>query len=156
MNTVSNSDQSALVLIVEDEAPVRCLESAILEGASYRTIAVPDAEAAHAVLQSHDDIDLVLTDLDLHGTSGEDVANCVRASRPDVKVLYVSGKVDRLLDERGLLDENEAFLCKPFSAKGLVEAVSLLVYGKLRVPAKPEKSARRSWLQSRVDAILRN
>ncbi len=52
------------------------------------------------------------------------------------RVLYVSGNVDRLLDSRKILGEGEAFLDKPFTAKSLLEAVSLLLYDTLSPPAR--------------------
>jgi FixJ family two-component response regulator len=55
--------------------------------------------------------------------------------RPDLKVLYVTGHIDRLMDSRPLWD-GESFLDKPFSMNGLVEAVALLIYG--RVSARPQ------------------
>jgi hypothetical protein len=51
-------------------------------------------------------------------------------------VLYVSGYVDRLLNERPLLWEGEAFLEKPFTFEGLSQAVSLLLYGTLKPPVR--------------------
>ena len=58
-----------------------------------------------------------------------------RVLRPELKVLYVSGFVDRLLNERPILWEDEAFLEKPFTFEGLTEAVSLLLFGTLKPPA---------------------
>jgi hypothetical protein len=46
-------------------------------------------------------------------------------------VLYVTGHIDSLMDTRSLW-EDEAFLEKPFTAAGLTEAVSLLLYGTIR------------------------
>jgi hypothetical protein len=48
--------------------------------------------------------------------------------------LYVSGNVDRLLDARKILGEGEAFVDKPFTAKQLLEGVSLLLFDRLRPP----------------------
>ena len=55
----------------------------------------------------------------------------LRAVRPDLKVLYVSAFVDTLFEKRPTLWEGEAFLDKPFTANGLLEAVSLLLRGRL-------------------------
>jgi FixJ family two-component response regulator len=62
---------------------------------------------------------------------GEEMVRQIRAARPDLKVLYVTAHIDRLLDVRKMLWEGEAFLDKPFTAQGLIEAVSLLLYGTL-------------------------
>jgi CheY-like chemotaxis protein len=63
--------------------------------------------------------------------AGEEMARRFRAARPNLKVLYVSGVVDRMLDERALW-EGEAYLRKPFSSAGLREAVALLLFGTLK------------------------
>jgi FixJ family two-component response regulator len=76
-------------------------------------------------------LDLVIADLDMPEMSGEDMVRQVHAERPTLKVLYVTGNIDRLLNVRTLLWEGEAFLEKPFTAKGLLEAVSQLLTGSL-------------------------
>jgi hypothetical protein len=58
----------------------------------------------------------------------------VPVADPDLRVLYVSAVIDRLLDEHPVLRESEAFLHKPFSPVALIEAVNLLVYGHLKKP----------------------
>jgi FixJ family two-component response regulator len=72
-----------------------------------------------------------MADLEMHELAGEEMARRGRAARPDLKVLYVSGVIDRLLNERPTLWEGEAFLEKPFTAAGLREAVALLLFGTL-------------------------
>jgi FixJ family two-component response regulator len=57
---------------------------------------------------------------------GDDLAKRIRRSRPDLRVLYVTGHTDWLLDG-GALVQGEAMLAKPFSAEGLRDAVSLLL-----------------------------
>jgi DNA-binding response OmpR family regulator len=56
----------------------------------------------------------------------------IHAARPSQKVLYVTANIDRLLDARSLIWDGEAFLDKPFTTKGLLEAVSLLLTGTVR------------------------
>jgi CheY-like chemotaxis protein len=68
-------------------------------------------------------VDLLLADLDMPELTGEEMARQLRATRPDLKVLYGSGYIERLLRERPVLWEDEAFLEKPFTAEGLAEAV---------------------------------
>jgi two-component system C4-dicarboxylate transport response regulator DctD len=74
----------------------------------------------------------LIADLDMPGIGGDEMVRRIRALRPDLKVLYVTAHIDRLLDVRKVLWEGEAFLDKPFSAQGLLEAVSLLLFGTLR------------------------
>ena len=71
------------------------------------------------------------------------VINDNASTRPYVKVPYVTGNADRLLDARSLLTEGEAFLDKPFTANGLCEAVSLLLTGG--IGREPAPAKRRAW-----------
>ena len=131
---MTTSQTPPTVLVVDDEPPIRDIERRILEKAGYRIIEASDATEAFATLKDGRPIDLVIADLDMPELSGDEMVRQIRAMRPDLKVLYVTGHIDRLMDTRPLWD-GEAFLDKPFSVNGLVEAVTLLLYGKL--PGKP-------------------
>ena len=126
----------AIVLVVDDEERTRSLERRILESGPYTVFEASGASAALAILATGQKLDLLIADLEMPELCGEEMVLKVRAARPGLKVLYVSGVVDRLLDARKILDEGEAFLDKPFTAKGLLEAVSLLLYDKLTPPAQ--------------------
>jgi two-component system, cell cycle sensor histidine kinase and response regulator CckA len=123
-----------IVLVVDDEAPIRQIERRLLEQAGYQVFDASSATEALALLHDGKSIDLLVADLDMPEVSGDEMVRRIRSERPDLKVLYVTGHIDRLMDARPLWD-GEAFLDKPFSMNGLVEAVSLLLYG--RVSAKP-------------------
>jgi DNA-binding NarL/FixJ family response regulator len=60
---------------------------------------------------------------------GDELARHLRQMDPDVKVLYFTGDSDRLFKETMTLWEHEAFVDKPVSGTGLLEAVSLLFFG---------------------------
>ena len=122
------------VLVVDDERPMRELERRILEHGPYQVIEAGDARAAFTTLKSGQHIDLIIADLDMPEVSGEEMMMRIRAARPGQKVLYVSGNVDRLLDARKILGDGEAFVDKPFTAKQLLEGVSLLLFDTLRPP----------------------
>ena len=124
-----------IVLVVDDEQRTRDLERHILESGPYQVLEASGATAAFSILASGQKVDLVIADLEMPDLSGEEMVLGMRATRPGLKVLYVSGVVDRLLDSRKILGEGEAFLDKPFTAKGLLEAVSLLLYDTLTPPA---------------------
>jgi two-component system cell cycle sensor histidine kinase/response regulator CckA len=130
------ADNKAIVLIVDDEARTRELERRILEMGPYQVIEASGATEAFAVLDSGQQVDLAICDLEMPEMPGEEVMQGMRARRPTLKVLYVSGVVDRLLDARKILGDGEAFLDKPFTSKGLLEAVSLLLYDTLSPPAR--------------------
>ena len=129
------ADNKAIVLIVDDEQPTRELERRIL-ASSYDVLEASGAGEAFNLLATGQRLDLVISDLEMPELAGEEMVVAMRAARPGLKVLYVSGVTDRLLDARPMLGPDEAFLSKPFTAKGLLEAVSLLVYGTLTPPGR--------------------
>ena len=133
---MSSNHPRPVVLVVDDEAPIREIERRILDRGGYQVIEASSAAEALAALDEGKPIDLLIADLDMPEVSGDEMVRRIRSLRPDLKVLYVTGHIDRLMDTRPLWD-GEAFLDKPFSMNGLVEAVTLLVYGKLSV--KPVK-----------------
>ena len=129
---MSSNHPRPVVLVVDDEAPIREIERRILHQGGYQVIEASSAADALTALEDGKPIDLLIADLDMPEVSGDEMVRRIRVARPDLKVLYVTGHIDRLMDTRPLWD-GEAFLDKPFSMNGLVEAVTLLVYGKLSV-----------------------
>jgi len=124
----------ATVLVVDDEPRTRELERRILETGPYVVLEASGADEAFSVLAKGQKIDLLIADLEMPGLTGEEMVAKIRSKLPGQKVLYVSGVVDRLLDSRKILGDGEAFLDKPFTSKGLLEAVSLLLYDTLTPP----------------------
>ncbi|HWF87153.1 MAG TPA: response regulator [Vicinamibacterales bacterium] len=124
-----------VVLVVDDEQPIRLAARRILEANGYKVLEAENGARALDLLTDDVAVDLLMADLEMPELTGEEMARRLRAQRHDLKVLYVSGYVDRLLDERPVLWEGEAFLEKPFTFEGLSEAVSLLLFGTLKPPA---------------------
>jgi len=125
-----------VVLVVDDEAPIRMAARRILEAGGYKVLEAENGARAIELLTDDVAIDLLMADLEMPELTGEEMARRLRAQRHDLRVLYVSGYVDRLLNERPILWEGEAFLEKPFTFDGLSEAVSLLLFGTLKPPAR--------------------
>jgi two-component system cell cycle sensor histidine kinase/response regulator CckA len=122
------------VLVVDDEAPIRRLARRILEDAGYRVTEAGDGVEALSLLTPDSKIDLLMADLAMPKLGGDALVCQIRCAHPDLKVLYVTGQIDSLMDARALW-EDEAFLEKPFTPVGLMEAVSLLLYGTIRRPS---------------------
>jgi CheY-like chemotaxis protein len=116
------------VLVVDDEAPIRTIERRVLEHLGYRVLEATNGTDLVELLAGGAQLDLLIADLDMPIVRGDEMARRIRRSRPDLRVLYVTGHVDWLL-EGDPLGEGEAFLEKPFSAAGLRDAVSLLLNG---------------------------
>ena len=73
--------------------------------------------------------DVVVTDLMMPGLSGDELARRLRQDEPKLKVLDPTGHSDRLFMEKATLWQDESFLEKPCTVKGLKEAVALLFFG---------------------------
>jgi len=108
-----------VVLLVEDEALIRCAVAEYLREAGCAVIETASGEEAIAICKSNMSIDLLFTDVNLIGqASGWEVAEYVRVDRPNVSVLYTSGKsIDR---ERCL--PGSTFLPKPYQHDDVVVA----------------------------------
>jgi CheY-like chemotaxis protein len=124
-----------VVLIVDDEEPIRMAARRILEAGGYKVLEAENGARALEMATDDVTVDLLMADLEMPELAGEEMARRLRAARRDLKVLYVSGYVDRLLNERPMLWDGEAFLEKPFTFESLSEAVSLLLFGTLKPPA---------------------
>ena len=130
----ANASQPArpTVLVVDDEAPIREVVRRVLEVAGYEVTQAASGLEAIEMLSAGAPLDLLLADLQMPNLGGEEMARRLRATRPDLKVLYVTGHIDRLMDDRPVLWDGEAYLDKPFTAQALLEAVSLILYGTLK------------------------
>ena len=123
------------VLIVDDELEVRLFVDRVLRTAGYETTTVADGPAAVEAAKV-EKFDLLVTDLMMPEMAGDEVAPRVRAFKRGLKVLYLTGFSDHLFRDKVQLFEGEAFLDKPCSVQGLLEAVSLLLFGHLEGPPK--------------------
>ncbi|MEO6445989.1 MAG: response regulator, partial [Gemmatimonadaceae bacterium] len=72
-------------------------------------------------------VDLLLTDVLMPGLSGVELAGCVTATRPDIRVLFSSGATASATDETARLPRGAAFLPKPFTPEGLSQRVRALL-----------------------------
>ncbi len=113
------------ILVVDDDAAVLKSVSAILANGNYNVLTADSGSAA--LQQSRDcktDIHLLLSDFQMTGMNGVDLATQMSRDRPDLKVLLMSGFTDGML----VLNEGWHFLPKPFIPSQLRTLVSGLVY----------------------------
>jgi CheY-like chemotaxis protein len=122
------------VLVVDDEEPVRSFVERVLHEAGYVTSVAAEATQALQIAESSPPFEILVTDLVMPHINGDELARRMRLEEPSLKVLYLTGFSDRLFKERSSLWEDEAFLEKPCSIKGLLQAVSLLHTGKIELP----------------------
>jgi len=108
------------ILLVEDEENLRQLTRQSLENQGYRVIDAADGAAAIRLSQAHKGpIHLLLTDVIMPGMNGRELANQVSPSRPEMKVLYMSGYTDNHIGHNGTLDQGIILLQKPFTLPAL-------------------------------------
>ena len=112
------------ILLVEDEAGIRALVRKILRREHYNVLEAGSAEEAMAMAASAPGrIDLLVTDVRLPSASGRDLAELVRETRHDLKVLYISGYTDDDAVRAGAIPPGSKFLQKPFTLGALVGKV---------------------------------
>jgi PAS domain S-box-containing protein len=116
--------QGGLILLVEDEPLVRGIAARALRDHGYTVIEAADAgEALARSALVSEDIDLLLTDVVLPKVGGSELAEQLRQSRPQMRVLFTSGFTDEAIAEQGLLPAGAAFLPKPYTSLGLASKV---------------------------------
>jgi two-component system, cell cycle sensor histidine kinase and response regulator CckA len=115
------------LLLVEDEPALRTLVVTMLEEQGHLILQAGNGLDAIAVAERHrGDIDLLLTDVVMPRMSGPELAQKLRALRPGLEVLFMSGYNDSRLVYRGLEEANVNLLVKPFSPDELVDKVGEL------------------------------
>ena len=119
------------VLIVDDEEPVRRFVSRALSEAGYETTLATDGPDAVRITAEQGSFEILVTDLIMPEMTGDELGRRLRANEPRLKVLYLTGFSDRLFKEKSTLWEDEAYLDKPCSVLGLLQAVSLLAFGRV-------------------------
>jgi two-component system cell cycle sensor histidine kinase/response regulator CckA len=121
---------SVRILIVDDEPSIISFVDQTMRLAGYQTYTAPNAKVALELCESKGVPDLLLTDFKMPGMDGDALAARLRQREPDLKVLYLTGYADQLFSERGSLWRDEAFLEKPCTVNGLLEAVSMILSGE--------------------------
>ena len=110
------------VLVVEDDHVLRELITRVLENEGYRVVGTCDGEAA--LLAFDDDaFDLLVTDWQIPGMTGVELAAEVRRRCPDVAVLLVSGSPGSAAEEQRRGRAHDEILAKPFAATELARRV---------------------------------
>jgi len=112
------------ILLVEDDVDIRELVAAMLRAASYNVLKAESTTAALEVTRTSTAIiDLLPADIMMSEMSGVELGERVRASRPEIKWLYITGYPGIELGRRGLLESDAAILEKPFDENDLLASV---------------------------------
>jgi signal transduction histidine kinase/ActR/RegA family two-component response regulator len=140
-STVAADRGTEVLLLVEDEDSIREPAAEILESRGYLVLAARDGAEALAVSQAHaGPIDLMITDVVMPGMNGKQLAEELRASRPGMRVLFISGYPEDAIAHHGVLEEDKAFLQKPCPAAVLLRTVREVLDAPRKVPAAAASS----------------
>jgi PAS domain S-box-containing protein len=110
------------VLVVDDEPTVRMLVGEVLRELGYSTIEAADGASGLRILQSQAQVDLLVTDVGLPGgIDGRQLADRARATRPALKVLFITGYAGGAAI--GALEPGMQLMTKPFAMKALASRI---------------------------------
>ena len=123
---------SETILLVEDDDAMRGLTRSCLESGGYFVLDAANGESATREATKHcAPIHLLITDVVMPGVSGSSLAKTLVASRPLMKVLYMSGYTADLIAQQGILDRQTLLLEKPFTKEALLHKVRKAIDGDL-------------------------
>jgi len=112
------------VLVVEDDEQLRRLTHRALDAQGYTVLVADRGGTALDIARRHKgEIDLLLTDVIMPDTNGRKLAETIRAARPGMRVLYMSGYPDGAIASHGMLEPGVAYLAKPFTTEAITRRV---------------------------------
>ena len=115
---------SETILLAEDAEALRKLTKSLLEGHGFEVLAARDGEEALELAGRYSGrIDLLLSDVVMPGINGRVLAERLLGSRPETRVLYMSGYTDSFIAGHGVLDQKTNLLHKPFTEETLLRRV---------------------------------
>jgi PAS domain S-box-containing protein len=111
---------SETVLLAEDEPTLRELIGEQLESYGYRVLTAPNGAAALIIAERYPgEIDALVTDVVMPDLNGRELARRVALTRPRIRVLYMSGYTDDVIDRHGGLESGVFLISKPFMGSAL-------------------------------------
>jgi len=129
------------ILLVEDEETVRQLTEYYLRTQGYTVLEAADAAAALQISNARSGpIHLLLTDVIMPGMNGRELAQHITASRPETRVLFMSGYTENAIGHNGTLEPGINLLQKPFTLPALKAKVSEVLDAS--IPQEAVMSAR--------------
>ncbi|HKU25041.1 MAG TPA: ATP-binding protein [Candidatus Sulfotelmatobacter sp.] len=152
------------ILLVEDENSLRSLSRQYLEKQGYRVLEAPDAAAAISISNMHPGpVHLLLTDVIMPGMNGRELARRICESRPETRVLYMSGYSENAVAHNGVLEEGIALLQKPFTLSTLrmkvrekLTSVSRAKRFNLQIPLRYRPVGDDVWRKGTTENISRS
>ena len=124
-------------MVVEDEAVVRDLTCELLEMLGYSILSAASPHEALKIAEHYEGvIHLLLTDVILPQMDGRSLFRQLAPTRPEMKVLYVSGYTDNFIVHHGVLHPEVHFLPKPFALDSLASKIREVLDASILTPGK--------------------
>ena len=132
-------DVVGTILVTEDDEQLRDMLVEILRKGGHTVLSAGNARQALPLGEHYDgQIDMLITDLVMPGMNGIDLAVRLRAARPDIAVMFMSGHGDNELIQRCLTEGDAELLVKPFGVNDLLNAVNrTLAHSSIRPQPQP-------------------
>ena len=116
-------DPATIILVVEDDERVRGLSVASLRELGYTVLHAESGARALEMLDTHEGIALLFTDIVMPGMSGRKLADEIKRRRAHVKVLYTTGYTQNAIVHNGVVDSDARLLLKPYSLAELARKI---------------------------------
>jgi signal transduction histidine kinase/CheY-like chemotaxis protein len=123
MEDLPPGDAGTIILVVEDDERVRGLSVASLRELGYTVLHAETGARALEMLDTHEGIALLFTDIVMPGMSGRKLADEVKRRRAHVKVLYTTGYTQNAIVHNGVVDADARLLLKPYSLAELARKI---------------------------------
>jgi PAS domain S-box-containing protein len=129
VNAGQHAATGETVLVVEDEPVVRGVILEMLGEQGYRTIEAGDGPSGLRLLRMNEQIDLLITDVGLPGMNGRQLADLARETRPDLKILFITGYAESVAIADGFLQSGMEMITKPFDLDHLSRRIRAMISG---------------------------
>jgi len=131
--TYQRSPKGETILVVEDEDALCEVARRIFARNGYHVITAESGPEAIEIVRAYQgDIHLLVTDVVMPQMLGKEVSERIRAIKPDIEVLFMSGYARRVLTSQGMLDSNVALVEKPFTELELMGTAAQVLNGHFR------------------------
>ncbi len=120
--------EGSVVLLVEDEAPIRMVIVDVLSDLGFTVMEAVDGRSGLRIVESEARIDLMVTDVGLPGgMNGRQLADVAQQRRPGLKVLFITGYAEGAMVGNSLLDRGMQVMTKPFKVEAFAARVQGMV-----------------------------
>lgn len=121
-------DVRPLVLVVDDEEMIRTLVRSLLETNGYRVVEAENGfKAGERVANDLGSVDLLITDVRMPGQTGPELARKLRAAKPSLPIIFISGYVGDVVMDSNSQTRITEYLSKPFALPSMLAAVRRLL-----------------------------